>query len=154
MKRPGLALALLLAAGLAAWMLGAGPLAAADATVAVAPGGNLRFDPATVTIDVGDQVSWTGLTGRPHTVTSTQAGLFDSSVDFGFRFTQPGTFDYFCQVHPVQMRGQVVVLGIAATSTPAPVPTERPGYRRDFLPLTARDGGLGAVGQSGAIVVP
>ncbi len=47
-----------------------------------------------------------------HTVTSDR-GTFDSKplppgAEFSFAFTDAGTFDYHCEIHPT-MRGRVVV---------------------------------------------
>jgi len=144
MDRRPFALALLLGAGLAAWMLGAGSLGAADATVmGVFPP---AFSPSSVTINVNDQVTWTGITGN-HTV-SRDDGLLESANDFSHRFTQAGTFDYFCRIH-VGMTGRVVVQSVAPTNTPTntptprPIPTHVPGQPRQLVPLAADNAGLG-----------
>ena len=80
------------------------------------------FEPHTVTIDVGGEVTWRnddkGLSNI-HTVTSgvpadDDAGtLFNSDIMssgtiFTYKFTAAGTYDYFCQIHP-WMIGQVIV---------------------------------------------
>jgi plastocyanin len=132
-----LALSLMLVAGLA---LAPGPsrLGAADATVVAEFGPTgFVFTPTSVTVNVGDQVTWTGIAAGGHTVTRSDL-LFDSSTDFSFRFTQAGTYDYFCRNH-VGMTGQVVVL--AGESTPRPVPTLVPGQSRLHVPA-APDGAV------------
>jgi plastocyanin len=144
----------LLAAGLAAWMLGVGTLAAATFTVTAV---GTTFQPATVAIHVNDDVNWTGITDQ-HTVTSND-GLFDSAVDFSFTFTQAGTFDYFCRVH-AGMTGRVVVQAAEPTNTPTatvtpgptntptatprPLPTVVPGQPRLHVPVVADNGGIGS----------
>jgi plastocyanin len=70
------------------------------------------FGPATLTIHVGATVTWVNHDGDLHTVTSTQ-GLFaspglDSGDNFSYRFTAPGTYPYFCALHP-HMKGTIIV---------------------------------------------
>jgi len=79
---------------------------------------NECYIPYMVTIDVGGEVMWNNIDGMAHTVTAgTPAeGLsehFDSSLVapgamFSHKFTEAGTFDYFCMVHP-WMVGSVMV---------------------------------------------
>jgi len=81
---------------------------------------NECYIPATVTIDVGGEVTWTNDDTLAHTVTSGIPGdpesvgaLFDSSIFMGgltwsHTFDEAGTFDYFCMIHP-WMAGQVIV---------------------------------------------
>ena len=86
---------------------------------------NECFIPATVTIDVGGQVTWSNDDTAPHTVTAGNLDVdsenvgtslpngFDSSmvlmdVTFSHTFDEAGTFDYFCMVHP-WMIGTVIV---------------------------------------------
>jgi len=81
---------------------------------------NECFIPATVTIDIGGEVTWSNDDTAAHTVTSGSAadgpdGLFDSSLfmagtTFSVKFDdyEPGEYDYFCMVHP-WMQGIVVV---------------------------------------------
>jgi plastocyanin len=73
---------------------------------------NFSFGPQTVTVPVGATVTWTNRDDIPHTVVSTD-GVFKSKVrdtdeTFSYTFTKPGTYPYFCSVHP-KMVGQVVV---------------------------------------------
>ena len=58
-------------------------------------------------------MTWYNQDATQHTVTSNVSGLFDSSLlDAGVRwshvFAQPGTYPYYCTLHP-QMAGTVVV---------------------------------------------
>ncbi len=87
------------------------------------------FDPSTVTVAPGTTIDWKNNDKVSHTVTSgnpsdNQTGtIFDSSLiaagkDFSFTFNNPGTYNYFCQVHP-WMTGQVIVSASAASSTPS-----------------------------------
>jgi plastocyanin len=92
---------------------------------------NFRFDPESQTVNVGDVVRWT-FAGDPHTVTSGPPGApdgrFESGImspggSFQLTFTSAGTFPYYCQIHPEQMFGTIVV---GAGATPSPEPTAAP----------------------------
>ena len=76
------------------------------------------YDPSTVTISAGGTVNFVNSATAPHTVTSGTAtdgpdGVWDSSlimIDMSYSVTldNPGTYDYFCMVHP-WMQGIVIV---------------------------------------------
>ena len=73
---------------------------------------NFSFGPGEITVPVGSTATWTNRDDIPHTVVSTD-GVFKSKVmdtdeKFSFTFTKPGTFPYFCSIHP-KMTGKVVV---------------------------------------------
>ena len=73
---------------------------------------DFRFDPPTVTVAPGTTVVWMNLGPTDHTTTSKQ-GLWDSRIlhagqTFRFTFRQPGTYPYWCSLHP-EMLGTVVV---------------------------------------------
>jgi plastocyanin len=107
------------------------PGAFADATVTNAVGSATPgceetdecFIPHTVTIGVGETVTWENTDNAAHTATSGSpsdgpSGVFDTSVimaggSFSFTFDEAGTYDYFCMVHP-WMLGSVVVGGSAS----------------------------------------
>jgi plastocyanin len=89
------------------------------------------YNPDVVTISPGTTVTWTNADSVSHTVTSgnpsdNQTGtIFDSSLvrpstTYSFTFKDPGTYNYFCQVHP-WMTGEVIVA--AATSSTSNTPT-------------------------------
>ncbi len=87
------------------------------------PGNSPKFDPAQVTIVIGDTIRWTAVSGD-HTVTSgtgssdPNAGdLFDEELPDGDTYTRVfstvGTFDYFCIPHEADgMKGKVIVTAI------------------------------------------
>jgi len=94
---------------------------------------NLAFAPPSITVATGNTVTWTNDDNLPHTVTALD-GLFDSGIldpggAFSWTFTDPGSIDYHCQLHP-NMQGTVVVAGApvaagtsnATTDAPAPAP--------------------------------
>ena len=80
---------------------------------------NLCFIPAIATAHVGDKIIFLNGDDAPHTSTSGtpssgpngiwDSGLQQPGVDFVFMATDPGTFDYFCMVHP-WMVGQLEIL--------------------------------------------
>lgn len=69
-----------------------------------------------LTIKLGESITWLNNDAAPHTVTTTTApvafdsGVFEQGQRFTYTFTTPGTYDFYCAVHP-EMIGQVVVLG-------------------------------------------
>ncbi len=104
----------------------------------------LDFYPNSITIHVGDTLTWANPTSIPHTVSIPQAGhtpppgppnpapvggnVFDNSayISSGFltkgktytvQFNKPGTYAYYCLVHAPEMTGRIVVV---AAGTPLP----------------------------------
>src|SRR4029077_5866988 len=75
---------------------------------------NLRFGPATLTVPVGTTVTWINRDDIPHTVVSTddsktfKSKVLDTDEKFSFTFSKPGTYPYFCSVHP-KMTAKVIV---------------------------------------------
>lgn len=72
------------------------------------------YTPPTFNATVGQTVTWVNRDSIDHTVTSTNSTVyFDSKTlapgaTFPFKFTQPGTYTYYCSIHP-EMLGKVVV---------------------------------------------
>ena len=75
---------------------------------------NFTFAPAAVTIAPGTRVVWVNHDDVPHTATSTSkpkrfdTGTLDTDQKYAHVFTEPGTYNYFCAVHP-KMTGQIIV---------------------------------------------
>jgi len=73
---------------------------------------NFTFGPAELTVMVGTTITWTNRDDIPHTVVSTdkafKSKVLDTGEKFSFTFSKPGTFAYFCSIHP-KMTGKVVV---------------------------------------------
>ena len=74
---------------------------------------NFSFSPATLTVAAGTTIKWTNRDDIPHTVVSEDKSSFkskalDSDESFSFTFTTPGTYPYFCSVHP-KMTAKVIV---------------------------------------------
>src|SRR5579862_3679321 len=74
---------------------------------------NFTFTPGTLTVKQGTTVQWTNRDDIPHTVVSDDKTTFkskplDTDDKFSYTFTKPGTYSYFCSIHP-KMTGKVVV---------------------------------------------
>lgn len=131
---------LLAAAALAA------PVLAATIPVSIA---DKTFAPADIVVAEGDTVTWTVTKSinEPHSVTSGESGgadvgkLFDSGTDkltangatFSHTFDKAGTYAYFCQVHPAEMKGTITVFAAGA----------HPGEAGDGIPMERRLIGAG-----------
>jgi plastocyanin len=99
-------IAILLGAALAAGSLA---LAASPVRVEIK---DFTYGPRELTVPKGTQVTWTNHDEETHTITSA-TGVFGSTGlshddTFTQTFTRPGTYAYFCALHP-QMRATVVV---------------------------------------------
>jgi plastocyanin len=75
---------------------------------------NFAYSPREITVTPGTRVTWVNHDDVPHTVTSGvkprtfDSGALDTDDTFSFVFRAPGTYDYFCAVHP-HMTGKVIV---------------------------------------------
>jgi plastocyanin len=104
----------------------AGLVAQVTADVAGDPGvtvADYQFTPGSTTIHVGDTITWTNNGPSAHTATahngSFNTGVLQKGQSASHTFTQPGTYTYYCQIHPF-MHGTIVVLaGTAAASQTA-----------------------------------
>lgn len=68
------------------------------------------FEPADVLIDSGASVTWRWAGGMAHDVTGSNfASPIQTGGTFTHTFEQPGTYDYWCNLHP-GMRGTVTVV--------------------------------------------
>lgn len=90
------------------------PLHLAAATVQQVKIDKFKFGPATLRVPVGTKVVWTNDDEDPHTVTSAAdpqlltSPPLDTGQSFSFTFDKPGTYRYFCSIHP-HMLGTVIV---------------------------------------------
>jgi plastocyanin len=82
---------------------------AADAGVAI---DNFTFGPQELHVQAGTTVTWVNRDDIPHTVTSTTLAFRSKALDtndkFSFTFSTPGSYKYFCSLHP-HMTGTIVV---------------------------------------------
>lgn len=74
-----------------------------------------RFSERELVVPVGTTVTFINLDGFAHTVTSSEdsplafdSGTMNEGAEFTVTFDEPGTYAYFCEVHPT-MRATVVV---------------------------------------------
>ena len=99
----------LLVAGVAAtYLLAAAPASAEEIAVKI---GNFTFGPQELKVKAGTTVTWTNEDDIPHTVVSPntfRSKVLDTDGKYSFTFTTPGTYKYFCSLHP-HMTGTVIV---------------------------------------------
>jgi len=71
-----------------------------------------RYSPDTLVIPAGTTVTWVNHDDDVHTVVSTAQTFTSRAIDneesFSYTFTKPGTYVYFCTLHPL-MTAKVVV---------------------------------------------
>jgi amicyanin len=90
-------------------LLAATPVRAADATAVKI--GNFTFGPQEMKVKAGTTVTWTNEDDMPHTVVSPnnfRSKVLDTQGAYSFTFTTPGTYKYFCSLHP-HMTGTIIV---------------------------------------------
>ena len=73
----------------------------------------MQFQPATIRVKAGEEVTWRNTAAMPHTVTGREDGKLSSArlnqgSMFSHTFKQPGTYTYYCALHP-SMTGTVIV---------------------------------------------
>jgi plastocyanin len=71
------------------------------------------FWPRAITIPTGGTVTWVNYGHHLHTTTSVR-GRWDSGImghgdTFSVRFLRPGSYYYYCRIHPDTMRGVIYV---------------------------------------------
>jgi plastocyanin len=83
---------------------------AADSAVTIR---GFAFEPARLTVSTGSKVTWTNRDEEPHIVVSAGAQFasspaLDTDDTYSTTFAKPGTYTYFCSIHP-HMVGTIVV---------------------------------------------
>jgi plastocyanin len=85
---------------------------AADSTAVVVAIDNFSFTPQEIKVKAGTTITWTNHDDIPHTVVSTDQLFKSKALDTDDKFTttlsKPGTYSYFCSIHP-KMQGKVLV---------------------------------------------
>ena len=115
---------------------------AAAATTAVNIQG-FAFVPPSVTINVGDSVTWTNKDAAAHSVVASGVGqtpVLTQNQSGGLSFNAAGTFSYVCGIHGASMTGTVIVRAAATpapTPVPTPIPTPVPTARPTVAPTAA-----------------
>jgi plastocyanin len=82
---------------------------------------NFTFTPASLKVKAGTTVTWTNRDDIPHGIASStnafkKSKALDTDDSFSFTFTEPGTFQYFCYLHP-HMTGTIVVEAATGSNT-------------------------------------
>ena len=88
------------------------PTASAHAAETEVKIDQFAFAPQRVTVKAGTTVTWINDDDIPHTVASSSKSFKSKPLDtkdtFSLTFTTPGTYEYFCSLHP-HMTGAIVV---------------------------------------------
>jgi plastocyanin len=74
---------------------------------------DFAFNPQTITVKSGEKVTWINRDEEPHTIVSVgkqfkKSTALDTDQEFTITAGAPGTYNYFCSVHP-KMTGTIVV---------------------------------------------
>lgn len=74
---------------------------------------DIAFRPTEITVTTGETVTWRNDENVPHTTASRGQPLWESPIlnqgqSFSYTFMNPGTYDYWCTIHP-DMLAQVIV---------------------------------------------
>ena len=95
------------------------PAAPSNVSVNIA---NNQFSPATITVSAGSTVTWSNGDTVTHTVTaddqSFASGLVKKATSWSHTFATPGTFTYFCEIHP-EMTATVIATAPNGAAPPA-----------------------------------
>ena len=73
---------------------------------------NFSFTPPTIAVKAGTEVTWTNKDDIPHNVVaddkSFKSKVLDTDEKFTMTASKPGTYTYYCSIHP-KMTGKLVV---------------------------------------------
>ena len=74
---------------------------------------DFMFSPQTITVKSGETITWINRDEEPHTIVSVgkkfpKSSALDTDQEFSITVSAPGTYEYFCSVHP-KMTGIIVV---------------------------------------------
>jgi len=75
---------------------------------------DFAFNPQTITVKSGEKITWTNRDEEPHTIVSVEkqfkkSSALDTDQTFTITAGAPGTYTYFCSVHP-KMTGTIIVV--------------------------------------------
>src|SRR5437773_12134978 len=75
---------------------------------------DFHFTPETLTVKSGEKITWINRDEEPHTVVSVEkqfkkSTALDTDQEFTITAGAPGTYTYFCSVHP-KMTGTIIVV--------------------------------------------
>lgn len=81
---------------------------------------DFKYSPTPVKVHAGDRVTFVNDDDEPHTVTASDKSFDSEGLDTGNTwqhvFSKPGTYSYFCELHPYM---KAVVIVLPATPRPA-----------------------------------
>ena len=74
---------------------------------------DFAFNPQSITVKSGEKVTWINRDEEPHTIVSVEkqfkkSTALDTDQEFTITAGAPGTYTYFCSVHP-KMTGTIIV---------------------------------------------
>jgi plastocyanin len=74
---------------------------------------DFAFNPETITVKSGQKITWINRDEEPHTIVSVEkqfkkSPALDTDQEFTIVAGSPGTYSYYCSVHP-KMTGTIVV---------------------------------------------
>lgn len=74
---------------------------------------DFAFNPQTLTVKSGEKITWINRDEEPHTIVSVEkqfkkSSALDTDEEFTITAGAPGTYTYFCSVHP-KMTGTIIV---------------------------------------------
>ena len=74
---------------------------------------NFTFSPKELKVKAGTTVTWTNHDDIAHGIASSnnafaKSKVIDTDDSYSFKFTAPGTYQYFCYIHP-HMVGSIIV---------------------------------------------
>ena len=71
------------------------------------------YGPKDITVPAGTTVTWINKDPEVHTVVNKDGKFRSAALDtddtYSFTFAEPGTYSFFCSLHP-QMQGKVIVV--------------------------------------------
>ena len=74
---------------------------------------NFAYQPANMQVRAGTTVTWTNQDNVPHSVTfkngMKDSGLLSQRQSFSYTFNTPGTYQYYCTVHPYMVATVTVI---------------------------------------------
>ncbi len=79
---------------------------------------NFAFDPQSMTVSAGSTVRWVNYDSVTHRIVFIDTAGRDTDVDsnplsasqsWSSKFDKPGTYDYYCTIHP-DMKGKIIVV--------------------------------------------
>ena len=115
---------------------------------------DFSFGPSSITVHVGDTVSWSNAGPSEHTATASN-GSFDTGIlkkgqSGSHTFNTAGSFSYICSVHPF-MKGTVVVEAAAGSSPPSSSSATPKGAGTGSATPEAGTPGAAAPAQTGGL---